>query len=138
MTIGRSRSERSVCKHVVIVDDDEGLVRALKILCERMGLQVTTVNNGADAVTIIARNPPDLVLLDINMPARDGLSVCGLLASNVQLAPIPVIVLSGRSDEKTIQRCEALGAYYVLKSGDVWGWLKPRICELLEIDNACA
>lgn len=122
-------------KRVCIVDDDAGLVSALKIRCEQLGLEVTTIDNGSDAVITIARNPPDLVLLDINMPAGDGLSVCRVLASHAHLAPIPVIILSGRSDEKTISRCEALGAHYVLKAGDVWDWLRPRICELLEIES---
>jgi DNA-binding response OmpR family regulator len=122
-------------KHVCIVDDDAGLVSALKIRCEQLGLEVTTIDNGADAVTTIARKPPDLVLLDINMPAGDGLSVCRVLASHANLAPIPVIILSGRSDEETIRRCEALGAHYVLKVCDVWDWLRPRICEMLEIES---
>lgn len=122
-------------KHVCIVDDDAGMVSALKIRCEQLGLEVTTVDNGAEALTTIARNPPDLVLLDINMPAGDGLSVCRVLASHAHLAPIPVIILSGRSDEETIKRCEALGAHYVLKACDVWEWLRPRICELLEIES---
>ena len=121
-------------KRVCIVDDDAGLVSALKIRCEQLGLEVTTIDNGADAVITIARNPPDLVLLDINMPAGDGLSVCRVLAAHANLAPIPIIILSGRSDEETIRRCEALGAHYVLKVGDVWDWLRPRICELLEIE----
>jgi len=122
-------------KHVCIVDDDAGLVSALKIRCEQLGLEVSTIDNGSDAVITIARNPPDLVLLDINMPAGDGLSVCRVLASHANLAPIPVIILSGRSDEETIRRCEALGAHYVLKVGEVWDWLRPRICELLEIES---
>ena len=120
-------------KRVCIVDDDAALVAALRLRCEQLGLEVTAIDNGADAMTTIARHPPDLILLDINLPASDGLSVCNVLASNAHLAPIPVIVLSGRSDEDTIRRCEALGAHYVLKSGDVWEWLRPRICELLEI-----
>jgi DNA-binding response OmpR family regulator len=122
-------------KHVCIVDDDAALVAALKLRCEQLGLEVTAIDNGADAMTTIARHPPDLILLDINMPASDGLSVCNVLAANIQLAPIPVIILSGRSDEDTIHRCEALGAHYVLKSGDVWEWLRPRIAELLEIES---
>jgi len=122
-------------KRVCIVDDDAGLVSALKIRCEQLGLEVTTLDNGSDAVTTIARNPPDLVLLDINMPAGDGLSVCRVLAAHANLAPIPVIILSGRTDEETIRRCEALGALYVLKVCDVWDWLRPRICEMLEIES---
>jgi len=120
-------------KHVMIVDDDPALVSALVTRCEQAGLRTTGLSDGADAVAAIARLEPDLVILDINMPGRDGVWVCNALAANPQLAPIPVVILSGRDDEETIDRCRELGAHYLLKGGDVWFFLEPLIERLLDL-----
>lgn len=118
---------------IVIADDDANLRDVLKLRCESLGLHVTLCSNGIDALTTISRDPPALIILDINMPAGDGVSVCKVLASNPNIPPVPVIMLSGRDDEDTIHECEDMGAHYFLKGADVWECLEPRICEILEI-----
>src|SRR5207247_2062145 len=72
------------------------------------------------------------IILDVNLPLENGLNVWELLSDDRLLAPIPVVMLTGSSDEDTISRCEELGAHYVLKSPDMWNCLEPIICELLE------
>ena len=63
--------------------------------------------------------------------AGNGLSVGEMMASDKRLASIPVIILTGQTDEKTITRCEKLGARYVAKEPDTWPTLKPMIQEIL-------
>lgn len=118
-------------KRVLIADDDQALTTALRIRCESLGLEVETAANGVQAVARIHDNPPDLVILDVTMPAGGGLSVCQMLADVSTLEPIPVIILTGRSDPETIQRCEALGAHYVLKGVDALDKLLPIVRSLL-------
>jgi CheY-like chemotaxis protein len=122
-------------KQIMVIDDDSALVRALVTRCRQRGWEATGSTDGAGAVAAIARQQPDLVILDVNLPDSDGVSVCSALAASPQLAPIPVIMLSGRDDEATINRCRALGAHYVLKGGDVWSWLDPLITRLLELPS---
>ena len=120
-------------KTVLIADDDQSFVRVLEDRCRNLGLKVLTAPDTMSALTLIHKDPPDLILLDVHMPAGNGLAACEMLSTDTRLAPIPVIILTGKSDDETIQRCESLGAHYVPKSSQMWDSLKPIICELLEI-----
>ncbi len=122
-------------KRVLVADDDEALRTALRMRCEGLGLEVEAVSTGIEAIARIHERPPDLVILDVTMPAGGGLSVCQMLADGDDLEPIPVIMLSGRSDPETIRRCESLGAHYVLKGVDAWDHLWPIVHSLLGLSN---
>lgn len=118
-------------KTILIADDDKDLAHVLATRCQKLGLHVVLAHDCLSALNFAACLAPDLVCLDINMPAGNGLSVCEMLAANVELPSIPIIILTGRTDEETIRRCHGLCAYYVLKCDDTWGRLEPLIHELL-------
>jgi CheY-like chemotaxis protein len=122
-------------QQVLIADDDRDLTRVLALRVQDLGLVPLVANDALSALNLIHRQRPEVVLLDVNMPAGNGLSVCEMLASDPRLAAIPVVVLTGRSDEETIRRCQTMCAYYVLKSTDVWERLEPLLRELLAIDE---
>lgn len=122
-------------KKVMIVDDDRGIVQVLGARLRALGLEVRGAHDGMTAIKLIPQFEPDLILLDVNMPAGGGLTVCAVLAEDQELAPIPVVVLTGQSDDETIRRCEELGAHYVKKSTDVWDRLQPLVSELLELND---
>ncbi|MBI4717640.1 MAG: response regulator [Planctomycetes bacterium] len=121
-------------KRVLIADDDQGLVSALALRCAHLGLEVRTANDGAEAVALVEQEPPDLAILDVNMPAGNGLAVCEMLANDQRMLPIPVIILTGRNDDRTVERCEQLGAHYVYKGADIWESLKPIVLELCDVE----
>lgn len=85
------------------------------------------------ALIKIHKDPPDIVLLDIKMPAGNGVNVLEMLTSDPRLADIPVIIFTGQSDEKMANRCKRPRAYYVKKSPDAWVELKPIIQGLLRL-----
>jgi len=122
-------------KTVLIADDDCALLQALAVRCRELGLKVLLARDAMTALRFVHRRRPDLVCLDVNMPAGNGLSVCEMLASDRELCSIPVIILTGRTDEECIRRCHSMCAYYVLKSRDVWERMEPIICELLDIGS---
>jgi len=125
-----------VSKKVLIVDDDRNLVRSLRIRCESMGLDVNTSYDGMEAafeLMAVNDSPPDLVILDVNMPIENGLSLCEMFAEDTLLASVPVIILTGRSDAATLRQCRDLGVRYVCKGADTWERLRPLIAELLGI-----
>ncbi|HYW79936.1 MAG TPA: response regulator [Thermoguttaceae bacterium] len=123
-------------KKILIADDDRDLVRVLQMRCRQLGVDVITAHDAMTALTLIHEQRPDLVCLDISMPAGSGLSVCEMLSSDENLSSTAVIMLTGSNDEETIRRCHELCAYYVLKSSDVWQRMEPIVCELLEIQPA--
>ena len=83
---------------VLIVDDDEAIRKSLKRGLELENFIVQTANGGKEALAIISTNPPDIIVLDINMPDIDGITVTQRLRKdNIQ---IPICILSAR-DETT-------------------------------------
>lgn len=123
-------------KRVLIADDDPMFARVLAMRCRFLGLEVRTCPDAMFALTLIHKEPPDLVILDIAMPAGNGLAVCEMMASDQRLSGIPVIIVTGNSDEETRYRCQQLHAEYFQKSPNVWDWMKPVVCRLLGIDPA--
>jgi DNA-binding response OmpR family regulator len=117
-------------KTVLIADDDESLTEILCARCESLGLAVDVANNAMTALGKIDEMMPDVVILDVEMPLGNGLSVCEMMATHRNLATIPVIMLTGRSDRETIRRCHDLCAFYVSKNGDVWSRIEPLLREL--------
>ncbi len=124
-------------KRVLIVDDDQALAQALKMRCAAVGLAAETSPDGMHALMSMQMRTPDLVILDVNMPA-DGLSLCERLTRYAPYQDVPVIMLTGRSDVETVHECESLGAAYVWKGGQVWQDLEPLIYERLGVKKTRA
>lgn len=122
-------------KSVLITDDDPELARALAARCASLGLEVRTAFDGLETMTLVATQPPDLLILDITMPTVDGLRVCEKLVQDPTIPPFTVIMLTGSSDEETIEHCRSLGAHYVLKDAQTWAKLEPIISGILELDG---
>lgn len=120
-------------KRVVIADDDESIVAVLARRCRALGIQVYTAYDALEAMKKIDEYAPDLVILDIRMPAGNGLSVCEMMANTPEWSLTPVIMLTGRNDRETIRRCHDLLAYYVLKGDDVWSQVEPLVRQLLDM-----
>ena len=123
-------------KTILIADDDRDLVSALELRCKQLGLDVVTAEDALTALSTVDFVVPDLVCLDVSMPGGNGLAACEMMATDQRLSSIPVIILTGASDEETIRRCHSMCAYYVLKSRDVWQRIEPILRELLGIDPA--
>jgi len=123
-------------KQILVADDDEDIVRMLSQRCALLGCSVIGVNNALDAINEIRRLRPDLVCLDVGMPNGDGLGVCEMMAGDERLRKIPVIILTGRSDESTIRRCHDSLMYYVQKSANTWERVEPLVRELLHLDES--
>jgi CheY-like chemotaxis protein len=128
-------SPRAGGKLVVIADDDAELVRALSQRFSSMGCSVIGANSALEAVNAIHRVMPDLVCLDVNMPSGSGLSVCEMMATDERLRSVPVIILTGCSDQTTIRRCHDMLVFYVEKGTNVWSRIKPLVRELLHFEE---
>ena len=102
--------------HIMAVDDQPANLKLLEELLSQQGHAVRSFPRGRLALEAAARNPPDLILLDINMPEMSGFRVCELLKSDETLATIPVIFLSALSDSSDkVQAFQCGGVDYVTK-----------------------
>lgn len=116
---------------ILIADDDEDVVDLLSRRCITLGLEVDTASNAMTALGKAEEHLPDVVILDIDMPYGNGLSVCEMMAAHDELCCIPVIILTGSKNEEIVRRCHELCAYYVLKSPDLWLRVEPVLQEIL-------
>ena len=101
----------------IVVADDAAVNRMLLTgILEQAGYDVRTAVDGRDALRLIESEPPDLVLLDVQMPEMTGYEVCSVMRSKPRLAPIPVVFISALDsvDEK-VKAFEAGGNDYVTK-----------------------
>jgi DNA-binding response OmpR family regulator len=121
---------------VIIADDDTDLSSILSSRCEQIGLEVRSFPDATAALVNINTLRPDVVLLDVEMPAGNGLSVCEMMAFNEKLKSTPVIIMTGKSDEETVRRCHALRAFYVAKCTNIWNRIEPLLRELLNLGVA--
>ncbi len=83
---------------IMVVDDNPANLKLLEEMLLQRGIEVRSFPRGRLALAAAERKPPDLILLDINMPEMNGLEVCERLKSNDQLRDIPVIFLSALTD----------------------------------------
>ncbi len=97
----------SVKQTVVIIDDEVQIRKILKIALESSDFKVIEVENGNDGIVQIATNHPQIVILDIGLPDRDGFSVIKEIRT---WSKVPVIVLSVRNTEEDIVNALDLGA----------------------------
>ena len=84
---------------VLVVDDEEDLLELVRYNLTREGYRVTGVGTGEDALKAARKQPPDLIVLDLMLPAVDGLEVCRRLKSDPKTRDIPIIMLTAKSEE---------------------------------------
>ncbi len=81
---------------ILIVEDESQIVRALCLYLERAGYTTVAVYDGDQAIPSFRQEKPDLILLDLNLPNRDGVDICRAIRRD---SAVPIIMLTARSDE---------------------------------------
>ena len=114
---------------MLIADDDPLSVRMLAYRCGRAGFDVDTATNGVQALIKATRSHPDVLVIDVNMPEVDGLTVCARLAETLQ-GPLDVVVITGSRNAAIVKRCESTGACYVRKGPQFWDSLGAALTRL--------
>ena len=97
-------------KRILIVDDEPSITIPLKFLMEQHQFEVMVVHNGEDALTAMDSFEPDLVLLDVMLPAIDGFQVCQNLRENPKCRNLKVVFLSAMTRDLDIAKGNTLGA----------------------------
>jgi DNA-binding response OmpR family regulator len=103
-------------KRILVADDDDLLVELLRFKLEQRGHEVSVATDGAAALRMAEQHRPDVLVLDLMMPAMDGFELLRRFKEHRELRNIPAIVLSGRRQEQDIVRALSLGAQdYLIK-----------------------
>jgi DNA-binding response OmpR family regulator len=85
---------------ILIVEDDPDIALSLRLKLERdAGYRVESTESGPDGLRAALSHPPDLILLDVNLPGMDGFEICRRLRAEAATAGVPIIMLTARIDE---------------------------------------
>ncbi|MBW2426627.1 MAG: response regulator transcription factor [Deltaproteobacteria bacterium] len=88
-----------MAKRILVVDDEPDILELTRFALSQEGFQVETAATGDEAMATLRRTRPDLVVLDLMLPDRPGTEICRSMRSTPELADVPVIMLTARSDE---------------------------------------
>jgi DNA-binding response OmpR family regulator len=104
-------------KKVMLVEDDAFISDIYRVKLGKEGLEVLPAENGLEAMKILEKTIPDLVLLDIIMPYMDGMDVLKKMKNEEKWKKIPIILLSNLSEKEKIEEALGIGADdYLIKS----------------------
>jgi DNA-binding response OmpR family regulator len=101
---------------ILIAEDERDIRDLIDFTLSYNGYEVISASNGEDALELIQREMPDLILLDVRMPRKDGYEVCKALKTEPSTSGIPVVFLSAKGQEAEVEAGLQLGAEaYILK-----------------------
>ena len=104
-----AKAEKGTRK-ILIVDDEEGIVKLVKMYLEHHRYEVITANDGQEGLEKAKTEKPDLIVLDLMLPKMNGYKVCGLLKKDTRYAKIPVVMFTARAQEKDVKLGQEVGA----------------------------
>lgn len=124
----------SINKTILLVDDDPLIIRMYEAHFKREGFRVLAASNGEEALVQIAKEKPDLILLDVMMPKMNGVETLKKLKSDDRTSDIPVIMLTNLGDkEEDVEGAKKLGARdYLVKSEVQLQELSAKVKEILD------
>lgn len=95
---------------ILVVEDEESLLKLESILFTSKGYRVTGVRGGRDALLSIAGDRPDIVVLDLMLPDMDGFEVCRAIKQNPDTCDIPVVMLTAKKSSRDLEAGRSAGA----------------------------
>ena len=105
-----------MAKKILIADDEPNIVISLEFLMQRNGFEVKTAGDGEAALRLVGEFRPDLILLDIMLPKKDGFEVCQQIRANPEWQGVKVVMLTAKGRDTEVTKGLALGAdAYVTK-----------------------
>ena len=124
-------------RRILVVDDDSDIGGLARLILEGAGYAVSIASSGQEALTSLASQRPDLVLLDVNMPEMDGWEVLRLLKIEESTRSLPVVMFSVKMEVRDKVHALQEGAYdYITKPFSYNGLLDrvSRVFSSLEVD----
>ncbi len=108
-----------MAKKILIADDEPGVVKILGMRLKANGYQIIAAHDGAAAIELAHYEKPDLIILDIKMPGKDGYSVFEDLKASADTMSIPIVFFSALPPEQVQEKATQLGADgFISKSAD--------------------
>ncbi len=112
--------EQELQSSILIVDDSKINIRLVSKMIATLGHQIHIAEDGVQALKLLTKIKPSLILLDIRMPRMDGFECCKRIKKSVSRADIPIIFMSGSHDQRDIAMAKSVGGKgYLTKPLDI-------------------
>ncbi|NTV10764.1 MAG: response regulator transcription factor [Zoogloea sp.] len=121
-------------KKILIADDEQNIVISLEFLMRREGFDVSVAYDGEAALAQARSEPPDLVLLDVMMPRKNGYEVCEALRADPALQNTRVLMLTAKGREQEVTKGLAIGADAYMTKPFSTKELVARVKSMLGVD----
>ncbi|MBI2031899.1 MAG: response regulator [Candidatus Levybacteria bacterium] len=122
----------STGKKILIAEDDKYLRNAIRVKLEKAGFTAIVAEDGQQAIEQLKTNVPDVIILDLVMPVKDGFTVLEEVRANPLTKRIPVIVASNLGQKEDIDKATRLGATdYIIKTNLSLGDLVTKITKFV-------
>ena len=129
-------------QRVLLIDDSIDIHLQVQLMLNDEAVEVSTASSGPEGIAGAKHQPPDLILLDVDMPSPDGFEVCNSLKSDPATLSVPIIFLTGMSSTEEKIRGLNLGAIdYVTKPfepAELRARVQATACELASISSICS
>jgi DNA-binding response OmpR family regulator len=99
-----------MAKKVLVVDDEPNIVLSVEFLMRRAGYEVVTAADGQAALEQLAAEHPDLMILDVMMPRKNGFEVCAEVRADPAFSNLPILMLTAKGREAEMKKGLSLGA----------------------------
>jgi two-component system alkaline phosphatase synthesis response regulator PhoP len=106
-------------KTILLADDEQFIVVAYGDGLERAGYQVMTASTGTDALELLKKHKPDLLMLELMIPKMNGFELLQTMKKNSRLSKIPVLVLTNLSQDSDREEAESFGVADFLVKSDI-------------------
>ena len=116
---------------VLVVEDDKDLREMVCLMLEYSGFDVRSAVDGVDGLARLASEQPDLIVLDVMMPRMDGITMCRHVRETPETAELPIIMMSGKTQEEAITDGLTAGANRYLRKPMSLDLLVQNIQDLL-------
>jgi len=116
---------------VLLVDDDGDLLRLLSRQLTRDGYRLSHARDGFSAFRMARKEQPDVMVLDLGLPAGDGFQVMERMQRNTETFHIPIVVLTGRAHELEARSLEAGASAFLRKPVEI-AQLRETLCKVLD------
>ncbi|MBF0399435.1 MAG: diguanylate cyclase [Magnetococcales bacterium] len=117
---------------ILVVDDDECILAILSRFLKKEGYDIIVAQDGQGAIDLFAQASPDLILLDVSMPFMDGFSACDTIRKLAGGARVPILMMTGLSDDESVDRAFEVGADDYVTKPVHWAVLRQRIRLFME------
>jgi len=123
-------------RKILVVDDEPNVIRSLTFVLEKEGYDVSSATNGEGAMAKIQESKPNLMLLDVMMPKKNGYEVCKEVKSNPSLSDIHIIMLTAKGQQADREKGLNAGANEFMTKPFSLKMIVGKVKEILENGHA--